>query len=100
MVSDFHVLIFFEAQAGKAEMLGRILVDLTAPSRAEPGCRYYEPFADSESPGKFTVIEAWDTGEHWQKHLQRPHVVKALTEIDTSSMLARPFTVQQLRSIG
>jgi quinol monooxygenase YgiN len=69
MTNEFHVLVFFEAKPGKAEALGRILVDLIAPSRAEPGCRYYEPFEDTGNPGRFTVIETLDTQKQWHKHL-------------------------------
>ena len=100
MLDGFHVLIFFEAKPGKAEALGRILADLIAPSRAEPGCRYYASFADAENLGKFTVIEAWDTQEQWHTHLKTPHTAKALAEINTEDILTQPFTAQQLRSIG
>jgi len=98
MPDGFHVLIFFEAKPSKAQVLGRILVDLIAPTRAEKGCRY--PFADIENSGKFTVVEAWDTYEQWQQHLQTPHVAKALGEINAEGMLTQPFTAQQLRSIA
>ena len=100
MSNGFHVLIFFEARLGKSEALGRILADLVSPSRAEPGCKYYEPFADTENPEKFTVIEAWDSHEQWRKHLQTPHVAKALAEVNSADILTHPFTAQQLRSIG
>jgi quinol monooxygenase YgiN len=100
MTNGFHVLIFFEAKLGKAEALGRVLVDLITPSRTEPGCRFYEPFEDTENPGRFTVIEAWDTQEQWHRHLQTPHVAKALAEVNSQDILTQPFTAQQLRSIG
>lgn len=100
MSNPFHVLIFFEARSGKAEALGRILVDLISPSRAEPGCRYYEPFGDIENSAKFTVVEAWETPEHWQRHLQTPHLTKALAQIQDEEILAQPFTAQQLHSIS
>src|SRR5215469_1829004 len=97
MSNGFHVLIFFEAKLGKSEALSRILADLVSPSRAEPGCK---PFADIENPEKFTVIEAWDSQEQWRKHLQTPHVAKALAEVNSADILTQPFTAQQLRSIG
>src|ERR1700730_19308771 len=99
MPSSFHVLIYFEAKPGKADALGQVLVDLIAPSRAEPGCKYYQPFADTENPGKFTVIEAWETQSQWHAHLQAPHVVKALAEVEAAEMLMQPFKAQQLRLI-
>jgi hypothetical protein len=57
VANGFHVLIFFEAKPSKAEALGRTLAGLIGPSRAEPGCRHYESFADIENSAKFTVIE-------------------------------------------
>jgi quinol monooxygenase YgiN len=100
MTDGFHVLIFFEAKPDKAGALGRVLIDLMAPSLAEPGCRCYEPFADFQHPEKLTVLEVWDNREQWEKHLQMPHVAKALSEISAEDILTRPFTAQQLRSIG
>ena len=99
MSASFHVLIFFEAKAGKADVLARILTDLTEPSRAEHGYKYYEPFADISDPNKFTVVEAWDSPEQWQAHLQTPHVTKALGEVQSDDVLTQPFTAQQLRRI-
>lgn len=100
MSTSFHVLIFFEAGPGKAEALSHILTELVAPTRAESGCRYYEPFSDIEAPEKFTVIEGWDTPEQWQNHLKAPHVVKALTQIKDEDLLTQPFKAQQLRSLA
>ena len=99
-VSCVSLLIFFEARAGKADALGRVLTDLIAPSRAEHGCKLYEPFADVENPNKFTVIEAWDTREQWLEHLQTAHVAKALGDMKSEDLLTQPFTAQQLRLIG
>jgi quinol monooxygenase YgiN len=100
MSTSFHVLIFFEAKPGKAVALGRILTELVVPTRAEDGCRYYEPFSDIEAPEKFTVIEGWDTPEQWQNHLKAPHVSRALTEIKDEDILTEPFKAQQLRSLA
>jgi quinol monooxygenase YgiN len=100
MATPFHVLIFFEARPGKGEALGRILTELIAPTRAEHGCRYYEPFSDVEAPEKFTVIEGWDTPEQWQNHLKATHVAKALTQIKDEDLLTQPFKAQQLRSLA
>ena len=99
MSDSFHVLIFFEAKAGKAGALGRVLIDWIAPSRAEPGCRCYEPFVDFQHPEKFTVLEVWDKREQWE-NICKWHVAKALSEISAEDILTRPFTAQQLRSIG
>ena len=100
MANPFHVLIFFEAKAGKAETLGDILRDLGIPSRRESGCRYYESFADIEYPEKFTTIEQWDTRDQWQMHLKTPHVAKALAQLDDGDILTQPLKAQQLQSIS
>jgi quinol monooxygenase YgiN len=100
MRSSFHVLVFFEAKPGKAEALGRVLLNLVNPSRAEPGCQYYDAFADTENSGKFTVIEGWETSAQWQMHLRAPHVLKALEEIEAAQMLLQPFKAQQLRPLN
>ena len=96
----FHVLIFFQAKPDKIAKLDGLLADLVTLSRAEPGCRYYEPFRDGQNPDKFIVIEAWDTPEQWQAHLKAPHVAKALAQIDAEQMLTQPFTAQPLSPLA
>ena len=96
----FHVLIFFQAKPDKSAKLDGLLADLVTLSRAEPGCRYYEPFRDGQNPDKFIVIEAWDTPEQWQAHLKAPHVAKALAQIDAEQMLTQPFTAQPLSPLA
>ena len=48
---------------------------------------------------KLTVIEAWDTPEQWQAHLQTPHVQKVLAALEGEQVLTQPFTAQQLRPL-
>jgi len=92
--SSFHVLIFFQAKPGKSVDLGGILADLVAPSRAEPGCKSYEPFADTQNPDKFVVVEEWETQEQWHAHLRTPHVAEALAKVDAEAILSEPFAAQ------
>jgi quinol monooxygenase YgiN len=100
MPTGFHVTISFEAAPGKAGELASILNDLVEPSRAEPGCLYYQPFTDVENPEKLVVIEAWERREQWQAHLASLHVVQALALIEKQALLTKPFSAQQLRSLG
>jgi quinol monooxygenase YgiN len=93
------VLIFFEAKPGRAARLSSLLADLVAPTRAEPGCRYYMPFADLQNAEKLTVIEAWDSPEYWQAHLQTPHVRRVLTALEAEQLLTQAFTAQQLHPL-
>jgi quinol monooxygenase YgiN len=97
--NGFHVLIFFEARPGKSGRLSSLLTELVAPSLAEAGCRYYGPFADVQNPEKLTVIEAWDTPEQWQAHLQTSHVQKVLAALEAEQVLTQSFTAQQLRPL-
>lgn len=73
-----------------------LLDRLIAPSRAEPGCRYYQPFTDFADPDKVTVIEAWETPEQWHAHLRTPHVQQVLAALEGERILSRPYKTQQL----
>jgi quinol monooxygenase YgiN len=100
MSAGFHVIISFEAAPGRAGELASVLSHLVEPSRAEPGCVYYQPFTDVENPEKLIVIEAWERREQWQAHLASLHVAHALALIEKQALLTRPFSAQQLRSLG
>lgn len=99
-LQGFHVLIFFQAKPDKSASLNQLLTELVEPSRAEPGCKYYEPFVDLENPDKFTVIEGWETQNQWHAHLKTPHVTRTLAQIEAEQILVQPFTVQQLRALS
>ena len=45
-----------------------LIEQLSAPSRAEPGCRYYQPGADLADPDSFFIFEIYDDEAAYRAH--------------------------------
>ena len=43
------------------------------PSREEPGCRFYQPCQDPESPGTFLIFEIYDDQAAYEAHGASEH---------------------------
>lgn len=61
------------AKDGEADGLRNALVELTAPSQAEPGCLDYEPARDPSDPNAFFLFERWADQEAFEAHQASEH---------------------------
>lgn len=61
------------AKEGEEERVLAILEELAPPSRAEPGCRHYQPCRDREDPRRFLVFEVYDNDEALRAHSESEH---------------------------
>jgi quinol monooxygenase YgiN len=50
--------------------------DMMAESRKEPGCHAYTFARDLYEPGRFHIIEEWESDEALAVHFKTPHMVK------------------------
>jgi quinol monooxygenase YgiN len=75
-----RVVAHVTALPGHAAPLRAVLLALLAPTRAEPGCLFYDLHA-GDTPDVFTFIEAWATEADLDRHLQSAHIQQALVDI-------------------
>ncbi|MGE4544329.1 MAG: putative quinol monooxygenase [Pedobacter sp.] len=68
------VLARFKAREGKEDQAHNELTALVAPTRTEPGCKYYACHAVQESPGEFVFYEIWETRQALDEHIQKPYL--------------------------
>jgi quinol monooxygenase YgiN len=61
------------AKAGEEGRVRSCLERLAGPSREEPGCRFYQPCEDPESPGTFLIFEIYDDEAALEAHAASPH---------------------------
>ncbi len=59
---------------GQEADLARHLLSLSAPTRAEPGCRRYDLYRSSVNPHEFMRLEIWDSLAALETHKQSPHL--------------------------
>jgi len=75
-----RVVAHVAALPGHAAPLRAVLLALLAPTRAEPGCLFYD-LHSSDSPHVFTFIEAWATEADLDRHLQSAHIQQVLLDM-------------------
>ena len=69
--------------------VSRMLTDLAAQTRSEPGCLAYHVSRDLDTPGRFLITENWASLEQMQTHLALPHIgpaVGALQDMGVSEL--------------
>jgi quinol monooxygenase YgiN len=75
-----RVVAHVTARPGHEDALRSILEGLLAPTRAEPGCHFYDLHQGAD-PQVFTFIESWEDAESLEAHLDSPHIEAALRAI-------------------
>jgi quinol monooxygenase YgiN len=73
------VTIAFDARAaddGSAERLLGVLAKYVVLSRGQPGCRNIDLCASRTEPGRFLVIEKWETPAAQRAHFDSPEMVE------------------------
>jgi quinol monooxygenase YgiN len=71
--------------------VSQMLSGLAARTRDEPGCLDYRVSHDLETPGRFTLVETWDSLAEMQVHLALPHIGPAVEAL--SALGARNLSV-------
>jgi quinol monooxygenase YgiN len=61
------------AKEGEEERVLASILKLVAPSRAEPGCRFYQPNRDLQNPRVFFFYEVYDDEDAYKAHGESAH---------------------------
>ena len=73
------VTLVFEARtgdAGAAERLLGVLSKYVVLSRNDPGCRNIDLCGSVTAPGRYLVIQKWDSPTSQRAHFDSPHMVE------------------------
>lgn len=73
-----YVLARITVKPEVAELAKRLLLDLVAKSRQDPGCMAYELFQQTEAPHVFQTVEQWKDKADAEAHMKTLHVGAAL----------------------
>ncbi len=69
-----HVLTAkWTAKEGEEDAVLEALRSLAGPSRAEPGCLYYQPCRDPENPRVFLIYEEYADEAAYKSHGESEH---------------------------
>jgi quinol monooxygenase YgiN len=69
----FVVAATWVAREGEEDRVAEAIRQLAAGSRTEPGCRFYQPNRDPESPRKFFIYEIYDDPAAVDAHRDSEH---------------------------
>ena len=86
-----HVVARHRARPETVEEVRRILLELIAPSRAEPGCLKYELLQNTDDPTDFTFVETFASDEALKSHAAAPYIAGVGPRL--KDLVARPAEV-------
>ncbi len=76
------------ARPGEEERVAAAIRQLAEPSRAEPGCRFYQPTREPQDPRRFLLFEIYDdeaafTAHHRSAHFEQHARGEAIPLLET-----------------
>lgn len=71
----FHLIVILSAKApADVEPIAEALVRMRPLCLAEPGCVRWEAYQSEAEPGRFVLVEHWQTRELWEAHGELPAI--------------------------
>jgi quinol monooxygenase YgiN len=93
--SRVGVVARFAVKPGQVEeFVERARVTMIEPTLEEPGCIRYELWQDRGEPGRFAMIEEWESEEALATHLAQESLQQAVAAL--VPMAAEPIAMQRL----
>lgn len=93
MSQQLTVLAIARAKPGKEAELGKRLLALVEPSRAEEGCISYDIHQSNDDPATWMAYENWRSDEDLALHFDTPYL-RAFAE-GGKEVLAEPVNIQK-----
>ena len=84
--------------AADSEGLLAVLSRYVVVSRGHPGCRNIDLAASATTPGRFVVIQKWETPRDQQRHFDSGEMVSMARSCE--GLLSRPPTIDLLEPIS
>lgn len=91
-------LVTIELRSAKPELLMPVLAKYVVLSRGHEGCRNIDLCASVATPGRFVVIEKWDSPEAQQAHFDSPEMVEMAKAC--TGLLSSPPAIDLLEGIS
>jgi quinol monooxygenase YgiN len=78
----------WRAHPGKAERLREVIEEMTPPSRAEPGCLFYQAQRSDEDPDLFFLYEQYADESGYEAHMDSEHFTRLVKQEAIPELLA------------
>ncbi|BAZ41507.1 antibiotic biosynthesis monooxygenase [Calothrix sp. NIES-4101] len=77
-----HVVARVITLPNKIEEFKALALNLVEATRQEAGCIKYELLQNQSDATDFTFVEAWESEAVWNLHLNTPHFLDAVSQLD------------------
>jgi quinol monooxygenase YgiN len=88
----------FVAQPGREAALAAVLAKYVVLSRQQPGCRNIDLAASALTPGRFVIVEKWDTPAAQRAHFDSEDMVEMAKA--ATPLLASPPDLDLLQPVS
>jgi len=88
MTMAYVVCAKWRAKDGKEDRLAEVIAEMTPPSRAEPGCRFYQAQRSTEDPRLFFLYEQYADEAGYQAHQDSEHFTRLVKQEAIPELLA------------
>ena len=78
----------WRAHPGKAERLQEVIQEMTPPSRAEPGCLFYQAQRSETDPDLFFLYEQYSGEAGYEAHMETEHFTRLVKQEAIPDLLA------------
>jgi quinol monooxygenase YgiN len=76
MTMAYVVCAKWRAKEGRADRLLEVIEEMTPPSRAEPGNRFYQAQVSVDDPRQFYLYEQYADEAGYQAHMDSEHFTR------------------------
>jgi quinol monooxygenase YgiN len=91
-------LVTMEFRSSKPEALMPVLAKYVVLSRGHPGCRNIDLCASVATPGRYLIVEKWESPEAQQAHFDSAEMVEMARSC--SGLLSEPPNIDLLEGIS
>ena len=82
MTTEIFVFARLHARPGKQDEVHRSMLEVQAPTRAEPGCLSYGAFPSVRDPDEFCLDTRWREMVAFENHAALPHTVRFVEVVE------------------
>jgi quinol monooxygenase YgiN len=91
-------LVTMVFDAAKPDELAAVLAKYVVLSRQQKGCRNIDLCESLTRPGRFVVVEKWETPAEQQAHFNSPDMIEMATSCE--GLLQRPPDIDLLQALS
>ena len=88
----------FHAQPSNEDAVRAAILDVLAPSRAEPGCLDIHAFRSLRDPRLFYIHSRWKDEAAFEAHGRLPHTVRFIERVEP--LVDHPLDIARTEQIG